>query len=180
MSYQQAWGPYCEFFGGELSPYVHSAGERMQDKVIELLNHYEPKPRTIIHGDYRLDNLFFDHEDGSPVAAIDWQISSKGRGIFDVAYFIISSLEPDARKANEMRLLQSWHDVVVDAGAKGYSFDEALYDYRKAILYCNVYTVIAVGSMDAANERGVALQKAWIRRRGAAMEHLDCAECMPK
>jgi hypothetical protein len=34
--------------------------------------------------------------------------------------------------------------------------------------------------MDAANERGVALQKAWIRRRGAAMEDLDCAECMPE
>lgn len=178
-SYQQAWGPYCEFFGGELSPYQHNAGERMQDKIIDLLNHYEPEPRTIIHGDYRLDNLFFDHKDGSPVAAIDWQISSKGRGIFDVAYFIISSLEPDVRKANEMRLLQNWHDIIVDGGAKGYSFDEALYDYRKAILYCNVYTVIAVGSMDAANERGVALQKAWIRRRGAAMEDLDCAECMP-
>jgi hypothetical protein len=78
-----------------------------------------------------------------------------------------------------MRLLKNWHDIVVDGGATGYSFDEALFDYRKAILYCNVYTVIAVGSMDAANERGVALQKAWIRRRGAAMEDLDCAECMP-
>lgn len=178
-SYQQAWGPYCEFFGGDLSPYQHSAGERMQDKIIELLNLYERKPRTIIHGDYRLDNLFFDHKDGSPVAAIDWQIASRGRGIFDVAYFIISSLEPDVRKANEMRLLQNWHDIVVDGGAKGYSFDEALYDYRRAVLYCNVYTVIGVGSMDAANERGVALQKAWIRRRGAAMEDLDCAECMP-
>ena len=64
MSYQQAWGPYTELFGDMLSPYVRDAGERMQDKVIDLLNHYEPKPRTIIHGDFRLDNLFFDHKDG--------------------------------------------------------------------------------------------------------------------
>jgi hypothetical protein len=179
QSYQEAWGPYCELFGGDLTPYQLAAGERMRDKVIDLLNHYEPAPRTIMHGDYRLDNLFFDHEDGSSVAAIDWQISSRGRGVFDVAYFIASSLEPDVRKAHELRLLRLWHDIIVDGGAKGYSLDEALYDYRKAVLYCNVYTVIGVGSMDAANERGLALQKAWIRRRGAAMEDLDCAEVMP-
>jgi|CXWL01.1.fsa_nt_gi hypothetical protein len=179
-SFQQAWGPYCEIFGDMLTPYLREVGERMQTKIIDLLNNLEPAPRTIIHGDFRLDNMFFDHPDGSPLAVIDWQISNKGRGIFDVAYFLCSSLEADVRKANEMRLLRAWHDTVVDGGAKSYSFDEALYDYRKAILLCNLYTVIGVGSMDAANERGLALQKAWIRRRGAALEDLDCAETMPK
>jgi hypothetical protein len=179
MSYQQAWGPYCQVFGEMLTPYVRDAGERMQDKVIALLNHFEPGPRTIIHGDYRLDNLFFNHPDGSPIAAIDWQISSRGRGIFDVAYFIVSSLEPDVRRAHEERLVRLWYDIVVDAGAKGYTFEEAWLDYRTAVLYCNVYTVIGVGSMDAANERGLALQTAWVRRRSAAIEDLRCAEVMP-
>jgi aminoglycoside phosphotransferase (APT) family kinase protein len=163
-----------------LTPYLREVGERMQTKIIDLLNDLEPAPRTIIHGDFRLDNMFFDHPDGSPLAVIDWQISNKGRGIFDVAYFLCSSLEADVRTANEMRLLRAWHDTVVDGGARSYSFDQALYDYRAGILLCNLYTVIGVGSMDAANERGLALQKAWIRRRGAALEGLDCAETMPK
>ena len=151
----------------------------MQTKIIDLLDAFEPAPRTIVHGDFRLDNIFFGHPDGSPLAVIDWQIANRGRGVFDVAYFLCSSLEADVRKANEMRLLHLWHDIVIDGGAKGYSFDQALYDYRAGILLCNLYTVIGVGSMDAANERGLALQKAWVRRRGAALEELDCAETLP-
>ena len=179
MSYQQAWEPYCQVFGGMLTPYVRDAGDRMKDKIIALLNHFEPRPRTIIHGDYRLDNLFFDHPDGSPIAAIDWQISSRGRGIFDVAYFIVSSLEPDVRRAHEERLVKLWHDIILKSGVTGYALDEAWLDYRIAVLYCNVYTVIGVGSMDAANERGLALQTAWVRRRSAAIEDLRCADVMP-
>jgi hypothetical protein len=178
-SYQQAWRPYCEIFGDMLTPYLREAGERMQTKIIDLLNVLEPAPRTIVHGDFRLDNIFFNHPDGSPLAVIDWQIANRGRGIFDVAYFLCSSLEGGVRKANEMRLLHMWHDIVIDGGAKDYSFDQALDDYRAGILLCNLYTVIGVGSMDAANERGLALQKAWVRRRGAALEELDCAEMLP-
>ena len=180
QSYQQAWGPYTEVFGEMLTPYVRDVGERLQTRIIDLLNDFEPRPRTIIHGDFRLDNLFFDHPDGSPIAAIDWQISSRGRGMFDVAYFIVSSLEPDVRRAHEERLVRMWHAVVTERGAKDYGWDEAWLDYRKAVLYCNIYTVIGVGSMDAANERGLALQTAWVRRRSAAIEDLRCAEVMPE
>ena len=112
----------------------HLAGQAQLD----LLNDFEPAPRTIIHGDFRLDNMFFDHPDGSPLAVIDWQISNRGRGIFDVAYFLCSSLEGDVRKEHEMRLLHLWHDIVIDGGAQAYSFDQALYDYRAGILLCNV------------------------------------------
>ena len=50
-----------------------------------MMMHIASAPCTILHGDYRLDNLFFgDVPGGAPVAAVDWQISSKGRGPYDV------------------------------------------------------------------------------------------------
>src|SRR4029079_13531207 len=179
-SYQQAWAPYLELFGDMLSPRLRAIGEAMQTRVIDLLNQLEPSPRTIIHGDLRLDNIFFDHPDGSPVAVIDWQISSRGRGIADIGYFLSSAFEPDVRRAHEMRLLRLWYDILVDSGAKGYTWEDAQRDYRTVILYCNVYTVVGVGGMDAANERGLALQTAWVRRRSAAIDDLDAGEMMPR
>ena len=47
-------------------------------------------PHTIIHGDYRLDNLFFGTDESDyELAVIDWQIASRGGAAYDVAYFII-------------------------------------------------------------------------------------------
>ena len=39
----------------------------------------------------------------------------------------------------------------------GYTFGDALIDYRRLVLFCHVYTVIALGSLNPANERGMRL-----------------------
>jgi hypothetical protein len=180
QSYNQAWEPFVQMFGEFVPERVMPVAEDMKTHVIDLLNLFEPRPRTIIHGDYRLDNLFFDHPDGSEVASIDWQISSRGRGMFDVAYFMSSCLEPEVRREHETRLLRLWHDTVSDrVSTKGYSLDDVLLDYRRGVLYTNIYTVIGIGSLDAKNERGMALFHKWLKRRAAAIEDLDCAEVMP-
>jgi hypothetical protein len=44
----------------------------------------------------------------------------------------------------------------------------------------HVYTVIALGTLDTANERGVMLFNEWLRRRAAAIEELDCHELPAK
>ena len=100
---------------------------------------------------------------------------------FDVAYFMSSCLEPDARRANEERLVRTWYDMVTDGpGRKAYTWDEAWLNYRQAVLYTNIYTVIGIGTLDSANERGMALFNKWITRRTAAMEDLVCGEVMPR
>ena len=45
--------------------------------------------------DFRADNLFFSGPDGSQgLAAIDWQVSSRGGGTFDLAYFLSGNVTP--------------------------------------------------------------------------------------
>jgi hypothetical protein len=82
------------------------------------------------------------------------------------------------RRTEEMRLLWLWHELVA-GGRADYSFDEALVDYRRAVLYSHVYTVIATASLDPANERGMAMFRAWLQRRSAAIEDLDADELIP-
>jgi hypothetical protein len=174
-AYQQTVAPFLKMFGDYLSPKMRLVTENMRTHVIDSLNAFTRPPMTIAHGDYRLDNLFFA---AVGVAAIDWQITFRGRGAFDVAYFLSGCLAPAVRRAEEMRLLRLWHEIAT-SGRRDYTFEDALLDYRRAVLHCHVYTVIATGSLDPANERGMAVFRAWLERRSAAIEELDAAELMP-
>ncbi|HEY8172937.1 MAG TPA: oxidoreductase family protein, partial [Dehalococcoidia bacterium] len=112
-------------------------------------------------------------------AVIDWQISCRGRGVFDVAYLLCGGIEAADRKAHEERLVRLYHDVLVENGVKGYSFEQCWREYRRMSLYVFVYVVISLGTLDFANERGLALFDAWLRRSAAAIEELNAAEEMP-
>lgn len=175
FKYQQTVAPFLQLFGDHLSEKMTSVTERMRTHVVDLLNAFTQPPMAIAHGDFRLDNLFFD---ASGVAMIDWQIAFRGRAAFDIAYFLGGCLDPSLRRSEEMRLLRLWHELATGEH-RGYTFDDALLDYRRALLYCHVYTVIATGSLNTANERGMLVFRAWLQRRSAAIEDLDAAELMP-
>jgi thiamine kinase-like enzyme len=178
--YQQCWDPFSQMMGAALSPRMLSTGEALQHHIIGLQDLLNRAPRTISHGDFRADNMFFGGGGTSAFALADWQISTKGRGAFDLAYLFSGALDPSVRKAHEMRLLRLWHNLLVEAGVTGYSFDEALRDYRIGVLYSWMYVVIGVASLDPANERGMAFFNAWVLRRSRAVEELEAADLMPK
>jgi hypothetical protein len=48
------------------------------------------------------------------------------------------------------------------------------------VLFCHLYSVIAIGSLDAASERGMQVFTGWLRRHGAAIEELEAGELMPR
>ena len=180
-AYQEAWGPLLERFGDRLPKPVLEAADGLRWKAGSLLDQLAEPPRTIMHGDYRADNLFFaTPEGGAPLAVIDWQISSRGRGVYDVAYLMSQSMQLGERRAGEMELLRSYHRTLTENGVRGYEFDQCLHDYRLATLFCLVYPVIAIGRLDPSNERGVALSTAMLERSVAAIVDLNAGELLPK
>ncbi len=180
-AYLEAWAPFVEYVGDKLSDNMRAVGERYGKNVINMLNRLGEQPRTIVHGDYRLDNLFFGTPEGDdPLAVIDWQISSRGRGVFDVAYFTCGAMQPADRKAVEMDLLRMYHTILVDNGVRAYDFDQCFEDYRASVLTCLLYSVIEIGSLDTANERGVELFTAIMERAVSAIADLNAAELLPK
>jgi hypothetical protein len=65
------------------------------------------------------------------------------------------------------------------AGSGHLTLEDALTDYRRSVLYCNIYTVIATSALDPAKQRGLALFDACLKRRATAIEELDAGELMP-
>src|SRR6266540_4049881 len=179
-SYAQTWPQFLERFGHRLSPQMSVTGERLGEKAGQIMEEMAGPPRTIIHGDFRLDNLYFGTDGGKPTVAVaDWQIACRGRGAFDIAYFMSGGVPSGVRSANEMRLLKEYHRILTANGDTGYDFDQCLRDYRQCVLFCLVYPVIGGGSVDMGNERGVALWNAILDRNVAAIEDLDAAELLP-
>jgi aminoglycoside phosphotransferase (APT) family kinase protein len=71
------------------------------DKLIEWLPaHIPPSARdeaqvSIVHGDYRLDNLMFDANESRAIAVLDWELSTIGHPLADFSYHCMSwHIEP--------------------------------------------------------------------------------------
>jgi len=180
--YAQAWEPFVAFTRPYLTREIAEIGTRYGKSIRKIMHTLGRElPTTIVHGDFRLDNLFFaSAQGGPPFCVIDWQISSKGGGIFDVAYLVAGTLPETERKAKERDLVKLYHDTLVAQGVKDYSFDQCWQDYRLSTLLLLGYSVIALGSLDHANERGVELFTAISKRTFAAITDLNSAELLPE
>lgn len=56
------------------------------------------EPLTMVHSDYRIDNLLFQ---GSDVTMIDWQTAMRAPAAMDLSCFITTSLDIDIRRTEE-------------------------------------------------------------------------------
>ncbi|SAK38954.1 phosphotransferase [Caballeronia ptereochthonis] len=72
--------------------YVASQTEQIEamDRLIEWLPQHIPQARqakvSVVHGDYRLDNLIFHPDEPRVLAVLDWELSTLGDPLADFAY----------------------------------------------------------------------------------------------
>lgn len=125
------WDGFRQRYAAELGADVHAAGDALFGRLGEYLM-ADSGPWTIVHGDYRLDNLLFDPTpDGVPVTVVDWQTCTHGSALQDVAYFIGAGMRPDERRAVEAELVRSYHAGLLAAGVGDYHWDQCWRDYRR-------------------------------------------------
>ena len=177
QQYRESWPVFVERIGDALPVEALAIGERVKEQYESLLlAGIAEAPVTICHGDFRADNLMFDDTPGTddPVAVLDWQISFRGPAISDVTYLLCQSMTVEARRDAEEGLVRRWHDALVAAGvaADSYPFDLAWLHHERGMLGATVYPVTAMGSMDAANDRGRELvTQMAVRAFTAALDH---------
>lgn len=130
------------------------------------------RPFSVIHGDYRLDNLLFHPTDGS-VVAVDWQTAAVGVPLRDVAYFLGTSLDTDVRRRHEEALVDEYHTGLTASGVSDYDAQQCWEDYRLSQLQGPLVTV--VGCVLATGERSAASDEMFLamtRRACAAINDL--------
>jgi aminoglycoside phosphotransferase (APT) family kinase protein len=112
------------------------------------LNHRDPF--SLVHGDYRLDNLMI-HPAGDDVVVVDWQTVSVALPARDLSYFVGTSLPIAQRRAQEEHLVATYYEVLCAQGVTGYSFERCATDYRIGQIHGPMITVL--GSFTSSGER---------------------------
>jgi hypothetical protein len=131
---------------------------------------------SVIHADYRLDNLLVDETRSPPsVAAVDWQTVSLGNPLSDVAYFLGAGLLPETRREVERNIVADYHRALVKAGVEDYDEAHCWTDYRRGVFSGFVVTVIAA-PMVQQTPRGDEMFAAMARRHARHAIDLASAE----
>lgn len=174
--YPMAWPIFLERFGDKLPDGVRGTGEQIATRFNEILDRFAERPGslTLCHGDARLDNFFFAAQPGDPpITVIDWQISLKSVGTYDLGYFMTQSLALDVRREHEQDLLRLYYDTLIADGVADYSYDQMLEDYRWTVLFCIAYPVMGGGLGELVNDRAYQLVTAMLERSASAILDWD-------
>lgn len=167
-SIEPAIEKFPDFFSEEMKAVCRKVGKNYSAFWAE---HVTPVD-TFIHGDYRQDNMIYTDGDEDALV-MDWQISGRGRGVFDVAYFMCQSVPSELRSEIEREVLELYVGRLRDSGVD-YSLAQCWDDYRRIILGCLIYPVTVCGTLDTANERGKALAECMLGRNLTAIDELNC------
>ena len=174
-AFRQAIGPFLSTWGRYLQPSTIDLINLLGNNLARIRLQLSRPPRTVLHGDYRLDNLAFD-ESGRGPAVIDWQAASMGRSVADMAYFIVYCIDPNERRALESELLKLYHSVLVEQGAVAYDFESCMEDYRLSIAANMLRTVRVGGTFDYSGDRAQTLLRTILHRVETALSDHRVAE----
>jgi hypothetical protein len=178
-NFEAAWPRFLERIGADLSPELLAFGERFPSLVPWYLDQLMQPPHTFLHGDLRLDQLFFAVEpDDPPLTALDWQVTCMGRGAYDVGYFLSQSLSTDTRRGCEEGLLSRYAQRLAEFRID-YPATELLRDYRLTTAWCFAYPVIGAGQADFANDRQRELLRGMAMNSEAAIQDHDALSLRP-
>lgn len=130
----------------------------------------EPDRFSLMHGDYRLDNLLFD-PDRTRVTVVDWQTVGIGLPTRDLAYFTATSLLPEIRPTVERDLVERYHMALLRHGVTGYDGETCWNDYRLGVLQAPLITTLAFAFV-SSTERGDEMILTMLRRGCRAIREL--------
>lgn len=120
---------FVERTKGMVEPAMIARLDGIQGRLPSIVNRLSATPWTLLHGDYRLDNVLF--RSNGDLVVLDLQALMYGRPAFDVAYFITTALAPE-HSIEETVLLRTYHDALVAAGVSDYPFDTLVSDCELA------------------------------------------------
>lgn len=103
--YGNAQAIFRERYAGSLEPEFMAICEELNEAKEHWFGR-EGGPKSIVHGDFRLDNMLFAIKGGAEdIAVLDWQTVAAGNPLTDIGYFLGTGIGDELRRAHEDELL---------------------------------------------------------------------------
>ena len=112
---------------------------------------------SVVHLDYRLDNLLVD-EQSSPrrITAVDWQTIYVGSPLADVAYFLGASMLTEDRRNAEREIVTAYHRALTEEYIS-IDWQECWEEYRKGSFHGLIITLLSSGLIGKTDRRNTLL-----------------------
>jgi len=156
-------------------------GDRLEADHRALLEAFIPRlsaflarprgPRTLVHADFRLDNLLFTPDRPEP-AVVDFQTVNWACAAYDLAYFVGGSLEPEVRRTAADELVAGYHEALVTGGVRDYPLGQLRTDYRREA-FGGVLMAVGASMVVKQTERGDRMFLTNVRRHAQQSLDLD-------
>ena len=167
--FDEGWAKLCSSAHCLPPDALQPVGPKYAAAIEGLLQTLSSGAVTLLHGDFRTDNMMFDADDN--LILMDFQLTGVGSAAYDIAYFIGSCLDVDA--AGERALYDRWIAGLIAAGVPEADLDDMWDKYRAAALFCLVYPVVASRGMDLEVPREQALVNVMMSRQARGAVDLD-------
>lgn len=138
---------------------------RVDAGFVRILHKCAAGPRTFVHGDTRLDNLFFT-PGSNDFTLIDWQLSLRCRGVYDVVWLLATSMDIEVQNDHADSLLVQYHEALERNGVSW-----PLAEVRRAAAEHAAYLLSGplslIGTFDfseAGDGRAAQLTRKWVGR----------------
>ena len=168
------WQNMARTFAGHLDASIAARGDAFAAALPALQAIVDTPPVTLLHGDFRMENVFFGtRPDHHPTVIIDWQGPLRGRGVVDVGLMLGQSTQHAVRVAHERDLVRRYAERLAEHGVRDYGADRAWQHYLQAQLYNWAYVAVVSGTLDAGNAHGFAWMSQMVARQSAMTLELD-------
>ncbi|MFN4112389.1 MAG: phosphotransferase family protein [Sphingomonadaceae bacterium] len=151
--YPQAQAVFRERYSDSLEPEYMALCEELAEITASMDR--VPETVSLVHGDFRLDNMLFDVQGGAePIAVLDWQTLGIGNGLTDIGYFLGCGIGDALRRAHERDLLELYCAEMTARGVP-LTVEQIWRDYVIGALH-GVSTAVFSAAFVVRTERGDA------------------------
>jgi HAD superfamily hydrolase (TIGR01509 family) len=120
------------------------------DKIVENFENIQHALSTghltLIHGDMKSPNIFYDKANQNEPYFIDWQYICIGKGVQDIIFFLIESFSIDNIRLYYPLFIQYYYIKLIQGGVQNYSYDEYKQDIRNAICHFPFFVAVWFGT----------------------------------
>jgi aminoglycoside/choline kinase family phosphotransferase len=144
----------------------------LSNNGIALMKRLALEPHTLVHGDFRLDNLFFDDKT-SEIVLCDWQTLLSGPLGLDLAYFLSASLAQESEDSLD-ELLAFYRGELRKAGID-INAEKLRWHYEASMLMILLRVIPAEFQhlIDLGEARGHDLIVTWLQRTFSKLRDVD-------
>lgn len=135
-----------------------------------------PGRLSLVHGDYRLDNLLFG--DTGRLWAVDWQTLAVGLPTRDIALLISSGLPTEVRREHERGIVEAYRRRLFELGIGQYAQQECWDDYRLSLVQTPLIAVFGCAYSSVRTPRGDEMFATMIRRGTQAIRDLGTQDLL--